>query len=207
MHARIILVRRALYSPSLTRIRAANTSKTLRSSLARVVMHAFHDASDGGRGAARKRPRGGRSTNNAPHPRAPGNGAGQSRGISDRLDFGDDSRGGGGGGSTERRDPYGGYHADAGGRGGRGARDGGRGSGRGGRGASNAPPRPNLSKNHGATLATAERVQVPTGNAPSQTASFANMGLTTKSFRAIHEVMRFTHATAVQDATLPHIMR
>ena len=169
-------------------------------------MHGFNDTSDAGRGAARKRPRAGRATNNVPHPRAPSDGAGQSRGISDRLDFGDDSRGGGGG-SNERRDTQGGYNANAGGRGGRGGRDGGRGPGRGGRGASNAPPRPNLAKNHGATLAVAERVQVPTGNAPSQTAAFANMGLTERSSRAIHEVMKFTHATAVQDATLPHIMR
>lgn len=70
------------------------------------------------------------------------------------------------------------------------------------------PPRPNLMKNtHGGALAQAQIVEVATGNAPSTTAAFANMGLTEASMRAIHEVMGFTHATAVQDSTLPHIMR
>ena len=70
------------------------------------------------------------------------------------------------------------------------------------------PPRPNLMKNtHGGALAQAQVVEVATGNAPSTTAAFANMGLTEASMRAIHEVMGFTHATAVQDSTLPHIMR
>ena len=68
-------------------------------------------------------------------------------------------------------------------------------------------PRPNLMQNTGGALATAQRVEVSTGNAPSSTAAFANMGLTAESSRAIHEVMGFTHATAVQDATLPHIMQ
>ena len=69
------------------------------------------------------------------------------------------------------------------------------------------PPRPNLMKNtHGGALAQAQVVEVATGNAPSTTAAFANMGLTEASMRAIHEVMGFTHATAVQDSTLPHIM-
>ena len=69
-----------------------------------------------------------------------------------------------------------------------------------------APPRPNLMKNTGGALARAQRVEAQTGNAPSSTAAFENMGLTEASSRAIRDVLRFTHATAVQDATLPHIM-
>ena len=67
--------------------------------------------------------------------------------------------------------------------------------------------RPNLSKPKGAVLASATSVDASEGNAPRATAAFANMGLTQKSARAISEVMKFTHATSVQDATLPHIMR
>ena len=61
-------------------------------------------------------------------------------------------------------------------------------------------------KNTGGALARAQRVEAQTGNAPSSTAAFENMGLTEASSRAIRDVLRFTHATAVQDATLPHIM-
>ena len=44
------------------------------------------------------------------------------------------------------------------------------------------------------------------GNVPT-TMAFASMGLSRESMRAISEVCKFTHATAVQDQTLPHITR
>ena len=44
------------------------------------------------------------------------------------------------------------------------------------------------------------------GNVPT-TMAFQSMGLSAQSMRAITEVCKFTHATAVQDQTLPHITR
>ena len=44
------------------------------------------------------------------------------------------------------------------------------------------------------------------GNVPT-TMAFASMGLSKQSMRAITEVCKFTHATAVQDQTLPHITK
>ena len=44
------------------------------------------------------------------------------------------------------------------------------------------------------------------GNVPT-TMAFASMGLSRESMRAISEVCKFTHATAVQDQTLPHITK
>ena len=72
-----------------------------------------------------------------------------------------------------------------------------------------APKKVNLmmSQSGGGTLARAVRVESQGSNAPSSTAAFANMGLTEASARAIRDVMGFTHATSVQDATLPHIMQ
>ena len=130
------------------------------------------------RDGPRKRPRGGRGGSSIPRPREAGER--DERPIGERLDFG--GRGGGG------------RPGDAGGR-----RDDG--------GARPAMPRPNLTQNTGGTLAKAQRVESLGSNAPSSTAAFANMGLTEPSMRAIRDVMGFTHATSVQDATLPHIMQ
>ena len=61
-------------------------------------------------------------------------------------------------------------------------------------------------KNTGGALARAQRVEAQTGNAPSSTAAFENMGLTEASSRAIRDVLRFTHAHggARRDAAAHH---
>ena len=39
------------------------------------------------------------------------------------------------------------------------------------------------------------------------TTAFSALGLSAPSMRAINEIMKFTHATTVQDQTLPPILR
>ena len=79
-------------------------------------------------------------------------------------------------------------------------------------GASGAPPASNgggqsfHAPNAGGAQAPGHHVVLKQKDNKTSTTAFSALGLSAPTMRAIDEIMKFTHATAVQDQTLPHVL-